>query len=81
MLPIGAYEPRWFMARSHMNPAETLQAFRDLGADKMMVIHWGAFRLGDEPVYLPPQDMRREMEAAGMGERLMHLDPGETWFA
>ncbi len=77
---LGAYEPRWFMADSHMNPAETVKAFRELGARHIMVVHSGAFRLGDEPVYLPPLDTRREMDREGMFENLVHLNPGQTLF-
>ncbi|HVN72683.1 MAG TPA: hypothetical protein VMU10_11735 [Desulfomonilia bacterium] len=38
------------MKNSHINPHETVQAFRELGAKKLMVVHWGTFRLGDDPV-------------------------------
>ena len=44
---VGAYEPRWFMAPSHINPRETVQAFKELKARKLMVVHWGTFRLGN----------------------------------
>jgi len=75
---LGAYEPRWFMAQSHINPEETVKAFRAPRARRLLVVHWGAFRLGDEPVHLPPLDIRREMEKAGLSDRLVHLDPGGT---
>ncbi len=77
---LGAFEPRWFMSGSHMNPAETATAFRDLGASFMTIVHWGTFRLGDEPVHYPPLLMRREMEEKAMGDRLIHLDHGRTLF-
>lgn len=75
---LGAYEPRWFMAASHMNPEETYQAFRELGARHMLLAHWGTFRLGDEPVHFPPRDMARVMTANGAGDRLLPLEPGQT---
>ena len=50
LLPIGAYEPRWFMQYQHMDPAEAYQAFQDLGARYMLPMHWGTFDLTDEPV-------------------------------
>lgn len=75
---LGAYEPRWFMASSHMNPAETVRAFTELGARQMMIAHWGTFRLGDEPVHFPPIDIQREMAAAGMAERLLTVPHGAS---
>ena len=75
---LGAYEPRWFMAGSHMNPAETVQAFRELGARRLMIVHWGTFRLGDEPVHFPPLDLRRELQQQGLLDRLVDLSHGQT---
>jgi len=77
---LGAYEPRWFMAASHMNPAEVVQSFRELNASHLLVVHWGTFRLGDEPVYFPPIEIRREMREKGLEDRLIHLDHGQTVF-
>jgi len=77
---LGAYEPRWFMGASHMNPAETVHAFQELRAGRLMVVHWGTFRLGDEPVHFPPGEIRREMSAAHLSHRLVHLDHGQTLF-
>ena len=39
---------------SHMNPAETVRAFQEIKARRLMIAHWGTFQLGDEPVHLPP---------------------------
>jgi L-ascorbate metabolism protein UlaG (beta-lactamase superfamily) len=54
LLPIGAYEPRWFMRAVHMNPAEAVQAHLDLGAPESIAMHFGTFQLTtegiDEPV-------------------------------
>lgn len=77
---LGAYEPRWFMKHSHINPEETVRAFRELGAKRLMVVHWGTFRLGDEPVYLPRQQIREEMDRAGLSDRLVDLRHGQTLF-
>lgn len=54
MLPIGAYAPRWFMKRQHMNPEDALEAFRALGARRLVAMHWGTFKLTDEPLLEPP---------------------------
>jgi L-ascorbate metabolism protein UlaG (beta-lactamase superfamily) len=75
---LGAYEPRWFMAGSHLNPRETVKAFLDLKARHLLVVHWGSFRLGDEPIHLPPLDIKQEMERQGLHKHLMHLDHGQT---
>ncbi len=75
---LGAYEPRWFMASSHMNPEETVRAFRELKARHMTVVHWGTFRLGDEPVHFPYQDIRRAMGKAGLSDRLIDFRHGDT---
>jgi len=78
---LGAYEPRWFMAPSHMNPEETVRAFQELGATHLVIVHWGTFRLGDEPVHFPPRDMRREIEKKGLNGRWFPLRHGETLYS
>lgn len=77
---LGAYAPRWFMAPSHMNPAETVRAFKEVGAQRLMIVHWGTFRLGDEPVHIPPKDLKRELEREGLADRLVDLQHGQTLF-
>ncbi len=54
-LPIGAYEPRWFMKDSHMNVEEAILVHQELEAKQSMGIHWGTFILTDEPLTEPPQ--------------------------
>ncbi len=80
IINLGAYEPRWFMAGSHINPEETVQAFKELRAARLLIVHWGTFRLGDEPVHFPPIDIKREMEKEGLLDRLVYLNHGETLF-
>ncbi len=77
---VGAYEPRWFMATSHINPRETVQAFKELKAKKLLAVHWGTFRLGDEPVHFPPMQIRQELKSEGLLDRLVDLKHGETYF-
>jgi N-acyl-phosphatidylethanolamine-hydrolysing phospholipase D len=80
LLPIGAYEPRWFMRYQHMDPAEAYRAFGDLGARSMLPMHWGAFDLTDEPVDLAPEVFAREVAAAGGDpDRCPILAVGERW--
>lgn len=75
---LGAYEPRWFMAGSHMNPEETVCAFELLAAKKFMIVHWGTFRLGDEPVFLPPVDLKEVLDAKGLTDRWIPILHGQT---
>jgi len=77
---LGAYEPRWFMKDSHINPAETVRAFRELGAKRLMIVHWGSFRLGDEPVHFPPLHIKQEMQKAGLIKRYVPIRHGQTLF-
>jgi N-acyl-phosphatidylethanolamine-hydrolysing phospholipase D len=80
LLPIGAYEPRWFMRYQHLNPADAVAATHDLGARRMLGIHWGTFDLTDEPLDLPPQALAEAVSAAGADpERFRVLAIGETW--
>jgi len=80
LLPIGAYEPEWFMRAAHMNPDEAVLAYRDLGATGLFVpIHWGTFRLSDEPLIAPPRRLRDAWRNAGLPpDRLAILRHGET---
>jgi L-ascorbate metabolism protein UlaG (beta-lactamase superfamily) len=79
MLPIGAYDPRWFMAPQHMNPADAVQAFRDLGAQRFFAMHWGTFKLTDEPLDEPPALLRALWREHALDEsRLFVPAIGET---
>jgi L-ascorbate metabolism protein UlaG (beta-lactamase superfamily) len=79
MLPIGAYEPRWFMEPQHMNPDEAAAAAKLLGAKNFVAMHWGTFKLTDEPIGEPPERARIAWaREGGKEENLWILDPGET---
>jgi N-acyl-phosphatidylethanolamine-hydrolysing phospholipase D len=80
LLPVGAYDPRWFMAPAHMNPEEAVRAWRDLGARGAFVpMHWGTFRLTDEDPLEPPVRLRAAWEAEGLPHGDLHvLRHGET---
>ena len=75
---LGAYEPRWFMAPSHMNPEETVRAFQDLQARHLMIVHWGTFRLGDEPVHFPPADIKAALRKQGLEDQFLDIQHGQT---
>jgi L-ascorbate metabolism protein UlaG (beta-lactamase superfamily) len=79
MLPIGGYNPRWFMASQHVDPDEAGAAFLALGARNLLAMHWGAFRLTDEAIGEPPARLRAWWVARGLApERLWILDVGEA---
>jgi len=80
LLPIGAYAPRWFMRPMHMDPEEAVQAYLDLGGRGAFVaMHWGTFRLSDEPPLEPPVLLRQAWRAAGLpADDLWILAHGES---
>ncbi|MFN0315474.1 MAG: MBL fold metallo-hydrolase [Burkholderiales bacterium] len=79
-LPIGAYEPRWFMRIFHVNPEEAVQIHSDLKARHSMAIHWGTFeRLTDESLYEPPMRLAQALKARNLADDAFWvLRHGET---
>lgn len=79
LLPIGAYDPGWFMEWQHMNPEQAVQAFVDLGAQALLAMHWGTFKLSDEPLEEPPRRLVAECRRRGLPDsRCRVLAVGET---
>lgn len=85
ILPIGAYDPRWFMHPVHMAPEEAVQAFRTIDSvdptrsGVLVGSHWGTFRLTDEPVDEPPALARQAWSTAKLPpENLWILTHGES---
>ncbi|CAH1057891.1 MBL fold metallo-hydrolase [Paenibacillus pseudetheri] len=79
LMPIGAYEPEWFMTSQHVNPEEAIQAFLDVGAETMIPMHYGTFRLADDTA----REALDRMEGARVKhaiseERIRTLGYGET---
>lgn len=66
-IPIGAYEPRWFMQPVHCTPAEAIQIHRDVRARRSLAMHFGCFPLADDSYELPMTDFRAAHAAAGLG--------------
>lgn len=75
LLPIGAYDPAWFMRLQHMNPEEAVQAFEDLGALAFFAMHWGTFKLTDEPLDEPPVRLDAEWLRRGWPRDRVHVLP------
>ena len=84
LLPIGAYEPRWYMRYVHMTPEEAVRAHEDLcqgsvAESSFVPIHWGTFRIAEDPLDEPPRRLRAEWSAAHFAtEALTMLAHGET---
>jgi N-acyl-phosphatidylethanolamine-hydrolysing phospholipase D len=79
LLAVGAYEPRWFMREQHMDPAEAVQAHKDLDARRSLGVHWGTFQLTDEPLDAPPRALAAARRAAGLEDEDFYvLKIGET---
>jgi L-ascorbate metabolism protein UlaG (beta-lactamase superfamily) len=66
LLPIGAYEPRWFMHDIHMNPAEAVQAHRDLDARQSVAMHYGTFQLTPEGFEEPVVALKQALLEQGV---------------
>ncbi len=80
ILPVGAYEPAWFMEHNHLNPEQAGRAFLELGARRLVPAHWGTFQLTDEPLAEPAERIRAwwRRAAPDRGRELHLLAVGET---
>lgn len=79
-IAVGVYEPRWFMRRAHVDPAESVLTYRTLRARQAIGIHWGTFDgLSDESLDQPPRDLAAAKNAAGISDaQFTLLAIGET---
>ena len=80
LLPIGAYFPDTYRS-VHTSPEEGLQAFVDVGAETMIPMHFGTFRLGREPMEEPPVRLMEDASRRGIEDRVHILAEGETFVA
>lgn len=77
MIPIGAYEPRWFMASSHVNVDEAIQIHHDINARHSIGIHYGTFQLTDEAIDAPAQELEK-IKSQNPDLHFQALSPGEA---
>jgi L-ascorbate metabolism protein UlaG (beta-lactamase superfamily) len=79
LLPIGAYEPRWFMKDIHMNPAEAVQAHLDLGARQSIAMHFGTFQLTPEGIDEPVSELATALRERGVpAEQFQAVEVGAS---
>jgi L-ascorbate metabolism protein UlaG (beta-lactamase superfamily) len=74
LMPIGAYEPRWFMSSVHMSPEDAVRAHRILGAGNSVAIHHGTFQLADEGLDTP----KKRLSECAPDDSFLVLDNGQS---
>jgi L-ascorbate metabolism protein UlaG (beta-lactamase superfamily) len=80
ILPIGAYEPRWFMRDQHQNPDEAARGFLLSGAKHAIGHHWGTFQLTDEARQAPLDALETALKTHNIPEsQFRALPPGTAW--
>lgn len=79
LIPIGAYEPRWFMQAMHVNPEDAVKIHQDVRSQLSVAMHWGTFRLTLEPMDEPPRRLQAALTAAGIPpDQFIVMHHGET---
>lgn len=80
ILPIGAYKPRWFMKRAHLNPEEAVILFKEIKAKYMLPVHFGTFQLGLDTTEEALSDLEKAIEKHKMNRNsIILLKAGETF--
>ena len=78
-IPIGGYEPRWFMKAAHINPEEAVKIHKEINSRYSVGIHWGTFILTDEPVEEPPRLLQKFSKKLGLKSKdFFVMKHGET---
>jgi L-ascorbate metabolism protein UlaG (beta-lactamase superfamily) len=77
LMPIGAYFPDSYRA-VHTSPEEAVRGFVETGAEWMIPMHYGTFRLGREPMEEPVERLRLETLRLGISDQVRVLEEGET---
>ncbi|WP_375688973.1 MBL fold metallo-hydrolase [Pseudooceanicola sp. LIPI14-2-Ac024] len=79
LIPIGAYEPRWFMGAQHVAPEDSVRILHDIGAERALGFHWGTFQLTDEPREEPVELLQATLDREGIArERFTAFAPGDV---
>lgn len=79
LIPIGAYEPRWFMKYAHVDPDEAVQIHLDVQPRLSVGMHFGTFQLTDEEVHAPPRQLREALVRRGVAaEQFIVPEFGQT---
>ncbi|RPI03644.1 MAG: MBL fold metallo-hydrolase [Ignavibacteriae bacterium] len=78
LLPIGAYKPYNWFREVHLNPETAVRAFLDLRADVLLPIHWGTFKISDEPLREPPVLLLEEAGRCGVEKKVRVLENGDS---
>ena len=79
ILPIGAYDPRWFMAAQHCDPDDAIKIMQDVKADLALGMHWGTFKLTDEARLEPEERLAAGLEARGIAaDRFKAMLPADV---
>ena len=76
-IPIGAYDPEWFMSESHVNPENAIKIMEDLEAERSFGMHWGTFTLTAEDTLEPPERLKQALQNSNL-ENFDILIPGEV---
>ena len=81
IMPIGAYEPRWFMKDQHINPQEAVEIMQIMGASHALGHHWGTFKLTDEGVTRPPEALAAALAEKKIApQRFRAMQPGQAFW-